>query len=34
MRFRKEKHEWTYRIQCEECGAGIKDRKHDREHRC
>lgn len=27
-------HEWTYRIQCEYCGAGFSDRKHDREHKC
>lgn len=34
MRFRKEKHEFSYRVQCENCGAGLKDRKHDNEHRC
>ena len=27
-------HEWTYRLVCEDCGAGFRDRKHDREHKC
>lgn len=34
MRFRKEKHEFTFRVQCENCGAGFKDRKHDYNHNC
>jgi len=27
-------HVWTWRLECEKCGAGFKDRKHDREHKC
>ena len=34
MRFRKEKHEFTYPIVCDNCGAGIKDRITYDRHKC
>jgi|DEB0MinimDraft_10_1074344.scaffolds.fasta_scaffold00228_32 hypothetical protein len=34
MTFKKEKHEWSYRIQCEFCKAGFKDRSSDLKHKC
>lgn len=33
-RFRKLKHEWSYRLQCEFCGRGFKNMKDDRDHKC
>jgi len=36
MKFKKEKHEWTYRLQCEnpKCKTSFKNREADRKHSC